>query len=131
MPLSFSASTERSKWHEKCALSNMTLARTESKRTSEHHVFSKNTKTIVTSLTPFCFSASTDHQQLLKRSQCQMHRGRMVTKCIEPGGGSTFLQISPRSSKIWPRRLDRSDPQVFSFHLCIQSLMHRQRTAAA
>ena len=59
------------------------------------------------------------------------HRGRIVTKCIQPDGGCTFLQISPRSSQIKPRRLHRSDPQVFSFHLCIQSFMHRQRTAAA
>ena len=44
------------------------------------------------------------------------HRGRIVTKCIQPDGGCTFLQISPRSSKMKPRRLHRSDPQVFSVH---------------
>ena len=32
------------------------------------------------------------------------HRGRIVTKCIQPDGGCTFLQISPRSSKMKPRR---------------------------
>ena len=59
------------------------------------------------------------------------HRGCIVTKCIQPDGGCTFLQIYSRSSKMKPRRVHRSDPQVFSFHLCIQAFMHRQRTAAA
>ena len=42
-----------------------------------------------------------------------------------------FLQISPRSSKIWPRCPDRIDPQVFSFDLCIHSVIHGQRNATA
>ena len=58
-------------------------------------------------------------------------RGCKVRKCIEADGGCMFFQIYSRSSTMKPRRVHRSDPQVFSFHLCIQAFMHRQRTAAA
>ena len=53
------------------------------------------------------------------------HRGNIETNCIEPGGGLTFLRISAQSSKIWPRRLHRIRPQVFSCDLCIHWCMPR------